>query len=137
MGLVEHTMKPTHIRIQRRWRKKSIVYTFCIRNPDLFQKLLKSSHLLFLFNIFTFGTMYFFLFPTPNLEHLQYLVARNLQYFFSISFYSRPIFSISFYSRAGVSIRQGCTKKQKICFFSIWYRYRYRFDYNDYIIGIF
>jgi len=40
------------------------IWTFYIRNPDLFQKLLRSSHLLFLSGIFTSGTPYFFLFSS-------------------------------------------------------------------------
>jgi hypothetical protein len=40
------------------------IWTFYIRNSDIFQKLLRSSHLFFLSSIFTSGTLYLFVFST-------------------------------------------------------------------------
>jgi len=40
------------------------IWIFCIMNPDIFQKLLKSPHIFFLSSIFTSGTPYFFLFSS-------------------------------------------------------------------------
>jgi hypothetical protein len=62
-----HGLGPAHneagptARIQPRLRKKAHgerptqIWTFDIRNPNLFQKLLRSSHIFFLFGIFISG----------------------------------------------------------------------------------
>jgi hypothetical protein len=67
IGLVQPTTKPA-ARIQPRSEKKAHqerptrIWTFCIRNPDVFHKLLRPSQLFFLSTIFTSGTPYYFLF---------------------------------------------------------------------------
>ena len=79
MGLVQPTMKPAQLQDSAQVEKEAHqerptrIWTFCIRNPDLFQKLLRPSHLLFLSGIFTSGIMYFFLFASPL------LIPRNLR----------------------------------------------------------
>jgi hypothetical protein len=51
----------TQVRKKAHQERPSRIWTFCIRNPDIFHKLLRSSQLFFLSIIFTSGTSYYFL----------------------------------------------------------------------------
>ena len=54
----------TQVEKQAHQERLTRIWTFCIRNSDIFQKLLRSSYLFFLSSIFTSGTPYFFLFSS-------------------------------------------------------------------------